>query len=80
MLLFLVQFPICVQLGAKLPLYAFKKVNDISSGKGLFTYDNKEPPVAFLDSLLLGEVTHDLAYYQILCFSFIGIYIYIYIQ
>ncbi|KAM7504215.1 hypothetical protein LguiB_003119 [Lonicera macranthoides] len=45
----------CCVTGAKLPLYAFKKVNDISSGKGLFTYDNKEPPVAFLDSLLLGE-------------------------
>lgn len=70
MLLFLVQFPICVQLGAKLPLYAFKKVNDISSGKGLFTYDNKEPPVAFLDSLLLGEVDIlELVVYEILMFS-----------
>lgn len=38
---------------AKLPLYAFKKVN----GKDLAMHECGEPPVAFLDSLLLGEVT-----------------------
>ncbi|XVF33955.1 hypothetical protein REPUB_Repub18cG0015800 [Reevesia pubescens] len=40
----------CCIPGAKLPLYAFKKVNNIES-----EIENKEPPVAFLDSLVLGE-------------------------
>ncbi|KAI8008974.1 GDP-L-galactose phosphorylase 1 [Camellia lanceoleosa] len=45
----------CCIPGAKLPLYAFKKVNEIVGEKGLLAHENKEPPVAFLDSLLLGE-------------------------
>ncbi|KAM7492728.1 hypothetical protein LguiA_035649 [Lonicera macranthoides] len=45
----------CCIPGAKLPLYAFKRVNKIANGKGLLDDENKEPPVAFLDSLLLGE-------------------------
>lgn len=44
----------CIQ-DAKLPLYAFKKVNNFGSGKNVLESGNKEPPVAFLDSLLLGE-------------------------
>ncbi|GKV17714.1 hypothetical protein SLEP1_g28181 [Rubroshorea leprosula] len=44
----------CIQ-GAKLPLYAFKRVNNIGSGMNVLENENKEPPVAFLDSLLLGE-------------------------
>lgn len=36
--------------GAKLPLYAFRKSDKVESS------DKKEPPFAFLDSLLLGEV------------------------
>jgi len=39
---------------AKLPLYAFKKV---VNEKDLALQECGEPPVAFLDSLLLGEVT-----------------------
>lgn len=42
--------------GAKLPLYAFKRLNKISGEKDLLKPDDTEPPVAFLDSLLLGEV------------------------
>uniref|UniRef100_A0A5B6Z076 Putative GDP-L-galactose phosphorylase n=2 Tax=Davidia involucrata TaxID=16924 RepID=A0A5B6Z076_DAVIN len=45
----------CCILGAKLPLYAFKRVNKIVSEKTLLCHENKEPPVDFLDSLLLGE-------------------------
>lgn len=45
----------CIQ-GAKLPLYAFKRVDDIISGNGVLGHDSADqPPVAFLDSLLLGE-------------------------
>lgn len=44
----------CIQ-GAKLPLYAFKRVNQTQSEKDVLGHDTKEPPVAFLDSLLLGE-------------------------
>ncbi|GLT30063.1 hypothetical protein SLA2020_048850 [Shorea laevis] len=44
----------CIQ-GAKLPLYAFKRVNNIGSGMNVLENENKGPPVAFLDSLLLGE-------------------------
>lgn len=40
----------CCLPGAKLPLYVFKRVN-----KGLVEHEDKEAPVAFLDSLLLGE-------------------------
>lgn len=36
-------------LGAKIPLYAFNRGNK-SAG------ECKEPPVAFLDSLIIGEV------------------------
>ncbi|XVF03800.1 hypothetical protein REPUB_Repub05bG0024200 [Reevesia pubescens] len=45
----------CCIPGAKLPLYAFKKANNIESGKDVLEFENKEPPVAFLDSLVLGE-------------------------
>ncbi|KAI5674769.1 hypothetical protein M9H77_15133 [Catharanthus roseus] len=45
----------CCLPGSKLPLYAFKRVSQIAGGKGVLTYDNNEPPVPFLDSLLLGE-------------------------
>ncbi|KAF7141371.1 hypothetical protein RHSIM_Rhsim06G0222100 [Rhododendron simsii] len=45
----------CCIPGAKLPLYAFKRLNKISGGKDLLNPEDKEPPVAFLDSLLLGE-------------------------
>lgn len=41
---------------AKLPLYAFKKENSIDGGKTSVEHEKKEPPVEFLDSLLLGEV------------------------
>ncbi|EEF32020.1 GDP-L-galactose phosphorylase 2 [Ricinus communis] len=44
----------CIQ-GAKLPLYAFKRVDKIVSEKEVIEHENTEPPVAFLDSLLLGE-------------------------
>ncbi|CAI9760406.1 unnamed protein product [Fraxinus pennsylvanica] len=45
----------CCLPGAKLPLYAFKRVNKISCDSGLVDFEDKEAPVAFLDSLLLGE-------------------------
>ena len=45
----------CWLLGAKLPLYAFKRVNKVAGEKGLLANEKTEPPVAFLDSLLLGE-------------------------
>ncbi|CAA3021695.1 GDP-L-galactose phosphorylase 2-like [Olea europaea subsp. europaea] len=45
----------CCLPGAKLPLYAFKKVNKISCDNGFVDHVDKEAPVAFLDSLLLGE-------------------------
>ncbi|XWS51829.1 hypothetical protein CRYUN_Cryun11dG0016000 [Craigia yunnanensis] len=45
----------CCIPGAKLPLYAFKKLNNIESEKDVLAIENKEPPVAFLDSLVLGE-------------------------
>lgn len=45
-------------LGAKIPLYAVKKLDKITGSKGLCCeYGNRVPPVAFLDSLLLGEVS-----------------------
>lgn len=44
----------CVQ-GAKLPLYAYKRVNKIGNQKALDVDEARESPVAFLDSLLLGE-------------------------
>jgi GDP-L-galactose phosphorylase len=42
----------CCIPGAKLPLYAFKKIAD---GKALLDDQNKQPPVDFLNSLVLGE-------------------------
>ncbi|XP_015899388.3 GDP-L-galactose phosphorylase 1 [Ziziphus jujuba] len=45
----------CCLPGAKLPLYAFKKLNKAVSDVNLDVHENREPPVAFLDSLLLGE-------------------------
>ncbi|KAJ7960814.1 GDP-L-galactose phosphorylase 1-like protein [Quillaja saponaria] len=44
----------CIQ-GARLPLYAFKRLNKIVSEKGLLEQEVREPPVVFLDSLVLGE-------------------------
>ena len=44
----------CIQ-GAKLPLYAFKRLNKIVCEKEEIEHENIEPPAAFLDSLLLGE-------------------------
>ncbi|KAK4795719.1 hypothetical protein SAY86_028045 [Trapa natans] len=43
----------CIQ-GARLPLYAFKKEKSADGGNAAVEHD-KEPPVEFLDSLLLGE-------------------------
>lgn len=58
-------------LGAKIPLYAFKKLNKISGSKGLCCeYENSVPPVAFLDSLLLGEVCSMICFGYQLCLSF----------
>ncbi|KAK8983389.1 hypothetical protein V6N11_073807 [Hibiscus sabdariffa] len=48
-------FRSCCIPGAKLPLYAFKKVNSIENEKDVLEIENKEPPIAFLDSLVLGE-------------------------
>ncbi|KAL3508453.1 hypothetical protein ACH5RR_027854 [Cinchona calisaya] len=45
----------CCLPGAKLPLYAFKRSNKAANEKAVLSYENKEPPVPFLDSLLLGE-------------------------
>ncbi|KAB2612445.1 GDP-L-galactose phosphorylase 1-like [Pyrus ussuriensis x Pyrus communis] len=46
----------CCIPGAKLPLYAFKKLNVNDGDTGLLGHEKREPPVAFLDSLLLREV------------------------
>ncbi|KAL9383587.1 hypothetical protein Peur_023910 [Populus x canadensis] len=46
----------CCLQGARLPLYTFKKVDRIiTEQKDVFEHDKSEPPVAFLNSLLLGE-------------------------
>ncbi|XVE80434.1 hypothetical protein DITRI_Ditri14bG0139200 [Diplodiscus trichospermus] len=45
----------CCIPGAKIPLYAFKKLNNVESEKNGLGMENKEPAVAFLDSLVLGE-------------------------
>lgn len=45
-----------VGLGAKLPLYAFKKESNAVIEKGSVSTEKKELPVDFLDSLLIGEV------------------------
>ena len=52
----LAELGFCFDLDAKLPLYAFKRLNKIVSDKGMPGHECKPPPVAFLDSLLLGEV------------------------
>ena len=46
------------KIGAKLPLYAFKRVNKFKTEMGVHGHEVREPepPVAFLDSLVLGEV------------------------
>ncbi|KAA3452912.1 GDP-L-galactose phosphorylase 1-like protein [Gossypium australe] len=44
----------CCIPGAKLPLYAFKKVS-MEREEDVLKMENTEPPVAFLDSLVLGE-------------------------
>ncbi|KAK8527190.1 hypothetical protein V6N12_054414 [Hibiscus sabdariffa] len=45
----------CCIPGAKLPLYAFKKLDKIDGDKDVLAIEDNEPPVAFLDSLILGE-------------------------
>ncbi|KAK9689329.1 hypothetical protein RND81_09G052800 [Saponaria officinalis] len=45
----------CCIHGAKLPLYAHKKMNETTPEKAVSPTGAKEIPVAFLDSLLLGE-------------------------
>ncbi|XP_057529565.1 GDP-L-galactose phosphorylase 2 [Amaranthus tricolor] len=44
----------CIQ-GAKFPLYAFKRINKIETEQALTVDEARKSPVAFLDSLLLGE-------------------------
>nr|UPT49963.1 GDP-L-galactose phosphorylase [Mangifera indica] len=44
----------CIE-GANLPLYLFKSVSKTETAKVVLEKENSEPPVAFLDSLLLGE-------------------------
>ncbi|KAF5727945.1 hypothetical protein HS088_TW21G00085 [Tripterygium wilfordii] len=44
----------CIQ-GAKLPLYAYKRLDKNASEKVVLVHENSQPPVPFLDSLLLGE-------------------------
>ena len=41
-----------LKIGSKLPLYAFKKLEKVVGEE-----EKGEPPVAFLDSLVLGEVS-----------------------
>ncbi|XP_039057258.1 GDP-L-galactose phosphorylase 1-like isoform X2 [Hibiscus syriacus] len=45
----------CCIPGAKVPLYAFKKVNNMELEENVLKTENKEPPVSFLDILVLGE-------------------------
>ncbi|GER43918.1 GDP-L-galactose phosphorylase 1 [Striga asiatica] len=45
----------CCLPGSKLPLYAFKKANEVGSGKSLVSTVKNEAPTDFLNSLLLGE-------------------------
>ncbi|KAG9159815.1 hypothetical protein Leryth_007826 [Lithospermum erythrorhizon] len=49
-------FRSCCLPGSKLPLYAFKKLNKFDDEKESIDLKNKEPPIEFLNSLLLGEV------------------------
>lgn len=55
------------KLGSKLPLYAFKKETKVADGKELAAEEIKqqEPPVAFLESLVLGEVPYLLIFLNI---------------
>ncbi|CAA0832423.1 GDP-L-galactose phosphorylase 1 [Striga hermonthica] len=48
-------FRSCCLSGAKLPLYEFKSEIKVVSEKSLISFENEQPPVEFLDSLLLGE-------------------------
>ncbi|GMH05760.1 hypothetical protein Nepgr_007600 [Nepenthes gracilis] len=43
----------CIQ-GAKFPLYSYKGLNNIAKHKHM-SHEARDPPVAFLESLLLGE-------------------------
>ncbi|XP_042485477.1 GDP-L-galactose phosphorylase 2-like [Macadamia integrifolia] len=45
----------CCIRGAKLPLYTFKATDKIIHEKDMIGDEKREPPVPFLDSLLLGE-------------------------
>ncbi|CAA0813985.1 GDP-L-galactose phosphorylase 1 [Striga hermonthica] len=45
----------CCLPGSKLPLYAFKKADEVVSGKSLVRTVKNEAPMDFLNSLLLGE-------------------------
>lgn len=51
------------KLGSKLPLYAYRKETKLGDGKELAAEEIKqqqEPPVDFLQSLVLGEVNRFL--------------------
>lgn len=58
--------PVLGCVGAKLPLYAFKKLNNTLGDKGFPRHENQEAPVAFLDSLILGEVKLFIEFEEIL--------------
>ncbi|PKI46060.1 hypothetical protein CRG98_033554 [Punica granatum] len=45
----------CCLPGAKLPLYAYKRADSIANEKSLVGLEDSEAPMAFLDSLVLGE-------------------------
>lgn len=62
--------------GARLPLYAFKRVDKIG-GKELPLLACKEHcPVAFLDSLILGEVLLNYDYFVCACRSVFMLYVF----
>ncbi|PON41182.1 GDP-L-galactose/GDP-D-glucose phosphorylase [Parasponia andersonii] len=45
----------CCIPGSKLPLYAYKKLDKVACAKGLPQHESGEAPIAFLDSLVLGQ-------------------------
>lgn len=50
-----------VFVGARLPLYACKKLEKSGTVEKLvISHEAKEPPVVFLESLVLGEVNYIL--------------------
>lgn len=44
--------------GAKLPLYTYKRVDSSADEVALGEHGDAEVPMAFLDSLMLGEVDY----------------------